>query len=200
MSNLTAEERTERARTAANIRWSNTFNWEESPLDDAIIQLADLRAELARAQEIVNRRVDISNMKQPTFCYNPDCRKPIDLATGKWAGRRDRRNPETDEIESAYACSTRCWSYLVANFTPNPQPTSNQRAPHVERVEHVERNVVGVGVDETVRPVVETQPALVQSAEPTVPTITTVAPTAPTVPTAPVTLPNSVVIVQPKRR
>lgn len=133
-TNMTAEERTERARAAANSRWADQYNWDEVPLDEAVVALADLRAELARAQEIVNRRVDIANMREPAFCYNPDCRKPIDLATGQWAGRRDRHDLETGQIESAYACSTRCWQYLTANFTVNPQATSNRKQPHAGAV------------------------------------------------------------------
>jgi len=118
---LSPQERSERARTAAKARWAKAkIDWETIPIEEALIVLADMRAEGELGGNIVQRRISQARVEE-TVCYNPSCmrdgqRTRIDIGSGRFAGKRDRINKDTGAYESAYACSAACWLYVTKNF------------------------------------------------------------------------------------
>ena len=116
---LTPEQRVERARLAASTRWNKRFDWEMAPLDECKTMLADLRSEAERGGLILQRRMSVERVTDAN-CYNPTCNKPIDIASGRFAGSRSRINNDTGLMETAYACSAACFLYLSSNFTHSP--------------------------------------------------------------------------------
>lgn len=111
-----AEERSEIARKAAQARWNKRTDWETVAIDEGLTLLAELRAESEKAGSILQRRVSEIRVSE-VHCYNPDCNKLIDVGSGRFAGKRDRRNVSTGLPESAYACSAACWLYVCKHFT-----------------------------------------------------------------------------------
>jgi hypothetical protein len=108
---------------------SGALNWEDVSLAEATSLLENIRAELTRATETINRRIELQNSANPVYCANPNCAKVIDVERGRYKGRRDRMNTETGQVESKFVCSEACWLYLQRNWTPFPQK-DNHAAPH----------------------------------------------------------------------
>lgn len=122
----TAEGRAERARLAAAGRWGKRFDWETSTIEDCQSKLADMRAEAERGGLILQRRMSVERVNR-AICYNPDCHRgpegkqmPIDIGSGRFAGSKSRVNPDTGQMETAYACSAACYLYLSNNFRHSP--------------------------------------------------------------------------------
>lgn len=128
---LTAEQRTARAKLAAETRWGKRIDWELSTLDECKDKLADLRAEAEKGGIILQRRMSVERVDK-AICYNPDCKTGLkdkdgiqhpailDIISGRFAGTKCRINPETGLMETAYACSAACWLYLSNNFKHSP--------------------------------------------------------------------------------
>lgn len=126
-SSLTAEERTERARLAAEARWGKRFDWETSTITDCESKLAYLRTEMERGGLILQKRMSTERVNS-AICYNPGCKNgprdtdgnptpaKIDIGSGRFAGSRSRHNPDSGVMETAYACSAACFLYMSANF------------------------------------------------------------------------------------
>lgn len=109
----TAEERVQHAKRAIEARWSSKYDWENSPLDEALEYLAAIRLEVEKGGLVLERRV--SQVKvEIVKCYS--CENMIEISQGRWAGMRTRNNYETGIAESAYACSAACYLKLQREF------------------------------------------------------------------------------------
>lgn len=107
----TAEQRTERAKVAANARWQAHTDWDTIAIAEGLAMLAELRAEGEKAGLVLQRRISqeqISLVK----CYV--CKKEITPESAK--GSRTRHNFETGQPEIAYACSAGCFMELGRVF------------------------------------------------------------------------------------
>lgn len=131
---MTPEQRKDRARKAAEARWSQNLDWNTCPVDEGLEHLAVLRLEAEKGGIILQERLS-NNRVEKVECYNPDCftnpetgqrckvevagakRTIIDVGSARFAGYRTRHNPDTGVVETAYACSAACYIYLGSNFT-----------------------------------------------------------------------------------
>lgn len=118
-SSLTAEERVTRAKMAAEARWGKRLDWETATIEECNSHLSELRAEAEKGGLILQRRMSIERVNEAE-CYNPTCRKHIDIGSGRFAGSRSRINPDNGVMETAYACSAVCFLYLSNNFKHSP--------------------------------------------------------------------------------
>ena len=99
---------------ASESRWSKLYPWDTANIDDALLYLAEIRAECEKGGIILQKRV--SELKVETVkCYG--CDNIINLSEGRWATMRTRNNFETGVPESAYACSAACGLKLNREFT-----------------------------------------------------------------------------------
>ena len=99
---------------ASKARWSKKYDWEASPLDDALSYLAEIRVECERGGLILQKRVSELRIEK-VKCFS--CDNIINLSEGRWAGMRTRNNFDTGVPESAYACSAACMLKLNREFT-----------------------------------------------------------------------------------
>ena len=106
----------ETGKLAASKRWADRYDWEKANLDDALIELAKLRAELEKAGLTLDRRISYERRVESVECYNPECRKVIAVGRGGFAGMRTRKNWETGRDETAYACSAACFLIMTKTF------------------------------------------------------------------------------------
>lgn len=111
-ASMTDEQLKERARNAAAARWGKRFDWETSPLDECLAQLASMRSESERGSEIVQRRM-ADGQAQIVKCFNFDrCGVEIDISKGRYAGAITRVNPANSIPETVYACSAACYLHM----------------------------------------------------------------------------------------
>jgi hypothetical protein len=105
---------TDRDRKEAEAaRKANKYDWEASALDEALIYLAEIRAEVERGGLILEKRISQQRV-ETVKCYS--CENIINISEGRWAGMRTRNNFETNIPESAYACSAACYLKLQREF------------------------------------------------------------------------------------
>lgn len=93
----------ERAKKAAAARWEGRDKWTDMPLLEAERKLAEMRAELERATEIVRRRLTVADFVKCDTCSK-------EIANGRWAQVRTRHDFDTGLPVSIYFCSARCIS------------------------------------------------------------------------------------------
>ena len=123
---------------------------------EGMSRLTKLRAEAERGGLIMQRRTSQDQLRY-TECYNPSCMKGpadksgnptrtiIDIGSGRFAGYRSRTNPETGQMESAYACSAACFLYIGSHFThfsPGPRDISQTPAEPEAVINEAARNIV----------------------------------------------------------
>lgn len=106
----------ETGKLAASKRWADRYDWEKADLDEALLELAKLRAELEKAGLTLDRRISYERRVESVECYNPECRKIIDVGRGGFAGMRTRKNWDTGRDETAYACSAACFLIMTRTF------------------------------------------------------------------------------------
>lgn len=100
-------------KVAVAERWKDKYDWDESELDEALANLAYLRAEVERGGIALQKR--ISELKvERVKCFG--CENIINLSDGRYATYRTRNNFETGIPESAYACSAACGLKLNRDF------------------------------------------------------------------------------------
>jgi len=117
---LTHEDRVKQAKLAAETRWSKRYNWEDSPIEDALEYLAEIRLEVERGGLVLQRRV--SDMRvEKVKCFG--CDNIINVSEGRWATYRTRNNYNTGIPETQYACSAACALKLNKEFV---HPTNNR--------------------------------------------------------------------------
>src|SRR5580704_4528297 len=92
---------------ATKAKWERKIDWHKCSLAEGMALIAEMRAELELGSNIIQNRS--GQEEQPEIrCFNPQCAKVIDVASGRFAGMRTRNNAETGLPESAYACSAAC--------------------------------------------------------------------------------------------
>lgn len=100
-------------KKAAEVRAAKKYDWDNSPLEDALAYLALIRVECERGGLALQTR--ISQLKVETVkCFS--CDNIINIGEGRFAGMRTRSNFETGIPESAYACSAACYLKLQRDF------------------------------------------------------------------------------------
>jgi len=99
---LNADERVERAKTAAAARWAK-LDWTKMSFDDAVAGLAELREEYERAAHAVQLR-----MVQPAILHCYICKSEI--PQGKWVQNIIYRDKADQLIKTIYFDKARCVS------------------------------------------------------------------------------------------
>ena len=94
-------------------RKAQKYDWEGSALDESLVYLAEIRAEVERGGLILEKRISQQRI-ETVKCFS--CENIINISEGRWAGMRTRNNFETGVPESAYACSAACYLKLQREF------------------------------------------------------------------------------------
>lgn len=102
MPPLTAEQRVERAKKASIARWAKV-DWAKMPLDEAQVELAELREEYERALYAIQQR-----MIQPAVLYCFICKSEI--PSGKFVQQIVYRDKTDQLIKTIYFDKAACVS------------------------------------------------------------------------------------------
>lgn len=196
---------TSQQRAAAEARWNAESFWHETPIDDAMVELARLRKLTERAGEIIQTRLNMAD-NSVVSCYI--CDTQIDTRNGRFAGVIDRLNVDTGLIERAYGCSAGCFQLTQGYFRqyghnlpdklkrpdrnthPIPQPAQPAQAARPEPSEAPDKQA------QTVAPVAASTAAT--STGPSVPAPGGLKVPGPVAPAAPVSTPPAAPTAIPK--
>jgi hypothetical protein len=154
---LDPQQRIDRAKKAAEARWSTRVEWDTIDLDEGMKRLATLRSEVERGGLILQHRAQNFRVER-VECYNPNCLKGpldshghptrtiIDIGAARFAGSRTRTNPETGLIETAYACSAACFLYMGSHFQHAAAPVRDVQPTNQEPdvvLNEAAKNIIG---------------------------------------------------------
>jgi len=102
---------------AKALRMREKYDWENSPLNEALEHLAAIRLETERGGMLLQKRIS-ENRVERVKCFA--CENIIEVTAGRFVTYRVRNNFETGLPEAAYACSQACALILNRDF---PHPT-----------------------------------------------------------------------------
>lgn len=99
------------------------FDWQESPLSEALVRLNDLKRQYEQASRIVLQRQSRAPMAWKCWSQSHKSRVPksvlaqcrADVADGKWVFKDDGAHDEHGHVQSIVCCSQLCFTVYQQN-------------------------------------------------------------------------------------